>query len=164
MEELVRRYRRKGLLLDTNLLLPYLVGLLHPRYLEACGSRTRYFGQEDYPLLVRFVALFDPLVTTPHILTEVSNLIGQQLKGRVLTEVRALFHALIARLSERFEASATVSAQEDFLRFGLTDAAISMTPPNRYLVLTDDAQLDHLLRRRRVDVVNFNQVRAEAWR
>ena len=162
MEEVIRKYRRKGLLVDANLLVAYLVGSVHPRHLKDCRATTRYFGPEDFPLLSSFLSAFESIVTTPHILTEVSNLVGK-LKGPLLNEVRLLFRELVAVATEHFDWSATISAHEDFLRFGLADTAVSLLAPNRYLVLTDDARLADLLGRRHVDVVNFNHVRMSAW-
>ena len=77
MEALVAKYRRKGVLIDANLLLGYLVGSIHPRHLANCRATTRYFGEADFPLLNRFLIQFDRIITTPHVLTEVSNLGGR---------------------------------------------------------------------------------------
>lgn len=162
MVEIVRKYQRKGILVDANLLVAYLVGSVHPRHLKDCRATTRYFGPEDFPQLVQFLGFFEQIITTSHILTEVSNLAGK-LKGPLLTEVRLLFRELATISPEHFEASKIVSAHGDFLRFGLADTAISMVAPDRYLVLTDDARLADLLGRRSVDVVNFNHVRMGAW-
>jgi len=41
-----------------------------------------------------------------------------------------------------------LAAQEDFIRLGLADTAISTVAPNRYLVLTDEFALFGLLTRR----------------
>jgi hypothetical protein len=162
MEALIKKYRRKGVLLDANLLLGFLIGSLHPRHLEGCRATTKYFGPDDFPLLDRFLGQFEQIITTPHILTEVSNLAGR-LKEPLLTEFRALFRMVIAKLSEHFEPSQAVSAHPDFLRFGLADTAILMAAPKQCLVLTDDALLADLLGRRSVDVVNFNHVRVGSW-
>lgn len=77
LHSLVQKYRRKGILVDANLLVVLLVGKLGPEHLKNCrATKSNSFTPDDYSLLVQGVAKFDKLVTTPHILTEVSNLAG----------------------------------------------------------------------------------------
>lgn len=158
MEALVAKYRRKGVLIDANLLLGYLVGSIHPRHLANCRATTRYFSEADFPLLNRFLIQFDQIITTPHVLTEVSNL-GGRLPDSLHAGFRSLFRVVVGKMSEQFKPSQSVCGHEDFPRFGLTDTAISMIAPGRYLVLTDDLALFGLLAKRRIDAVNFNHVR-----
>jgi rRNA-processing protein FCF1 len=162
VESLIRKYRQKGLLIDANLLLGFLIGSLHPRHLTDCRATTKFFGPADFTLLERFLGQFKRVVTTPHVLTEVSNLAGR-LPSSLHTEFRLLFRAVIERLEEQLKPSRIVSAEIDFLRFGLTDTAISMVAAGQYLVLTDDVALAGLLAKRKIDVVNFNRIRVSAW-
>lgn len=69
-------YRRAGVLMDTNLLLLYLVGAFDPEEVPRF-KRTSQFTPADFALLVRFLELFQRIVTTPHVLTEAGNLAGQ---------------------------------------------------------------------------------------
>ncbi len=74
-ETLLARYKRKGVLVDSNLLLLLFVGLFDPARIKKF-KRTGHFSEVDFRLLVNFLAYFDKAITTPHILTEVSNLAG----------------------------------------------------------------------------------------
>jgi hypothetical protein len=67
----------KNLLLDTNLLLLYLIGGEDPKLLES-ARRLNAYVEEDFYLLIEFIEVngFTQLISTPHILTEASNLIG----------------------------------------------------------------------------------------
>ena len=147
--------------MDANLLIGYLVGSLSPHHLANCRA-TKGFTVEDFDLLRRFLEQFKQIVTTPHVLTEVSNLAGR-LPASLHMEFRKLFRKIIEELSEHFEPSQKVSAHNDFLRFGLADTAISMIAPNRFLVLTDELSLFGLLANRKVDVINFNHLRTIYW-
>lgn len=158
MQSLFTEYRSKGLLVDANLLLGYLIGSINPRYLATCHATTRHFGPEDFPLLDALLTKFERVVTTPHVLTEVSNLSGR-LPDAVLQQFRILFRGVTERLHEELPMSAEVCRNPDFIRFGVTDTAISMVARSKFLVLTDDVALYGLLRKRGVDVVNFNHVR-----
>ncbi len=69
-------HHRQGLLIDSNLLLLLFVGQYDPTRIQKF-KRTDQFTVGDYELLADYVEQFRELVTTPSILTEVSNLLGQ---------------------------------------------------------------------------------------
>jgi hypothetical protein len=154
---LIGQYRSAGILVDTNLLLLYFVGYYDPQQLER-WSRTKQFTPEDFAVLVTFLQEFDQVVSTPHVLTEVSNLLGQ-LQGYVRDRCFELFASDITRIRERHTPAETLSTSAAFTRFGITDAAISDASPGTYLVLTDDFPLYHYLSGKGVDVLNFNNIR-----
>ena len=159
LHPLVQKYRRKGILVDANLLVVLLVGKLGPAHLKNCrATKSKSFTPDDYSLLVQGVTKFDTLVTTPHILTEVSNLAGG-LPEPLLGEFRAVFRAVVESMSEQSRPAREIAWDAQFLRFGLTDTAITLIAPGRYLVLTVDLPLCGLLQRRKVDVINFNHFR-----
>jgi rRNA-processing protein FCF1 len=157
VDRAVARYRSAGVLVDANLLLMYFVGVFDreaiPRF-----KRTSQFTPEDFDLLYRFLSNFERVVTTPHILTEVSNLAGQlpdHLRERVFEKL-----ALgIPLLEERYTASKTIASGAPFVRFGLTDSAVLHHARGQYLVLTDDFRLSQYLQHEGVDVFNFNHLR-----
>ena len=157
----IEKYRRKGVLIDTNLLIVLLMGRLNPKHLTNCRA-TKSFSEEEFNMLARFVVQFDRIVTTPHILTEVSNLAGK-LPESLHEDFRAVFRHIIETLSEQSVPAVEIGKHDNFLRFGLTDTAISMIAPGSYLVLTDELALSGLLQSRGVDVINFNHVRMRAW-
>ena len=160
-DSLVRRYRHKGILVDSNPLIGLLVGRFNPAHLHNCRA-TKGFTEEDYELLERVVARFDQVVTTPHILTEVSNLGGKLPEGLV-TDFRVVFREVIKNLSEQPLAAKVIAQDSHFLRFGLTDTSITLIAPGSYLVLTGELDLYGLLLKRKVDVINFNHLRVFGW-
>lgn len=159
---LVSAYREKGLLIDTNLLLLYSVGKTERARIQRF-KRTVKFTVEEFDLLKRFLRLFTKVVTTPHVLTEVSNLMGQ-----LPQDLYALFYGAlvsqIAVLEERYTSSVSLAATTHFTRFGLTDSAIAELAPGQYLVLTDDLNLFGYLQNRGIDAINFNHLRQYAWK
>jgi hypothetical protein len=159
LHPLVQKYRRKGILVDANLLVVLLVGNLGPAHLKNCrATKSNSFTPDDFFRLQRFVVQFDTLVTTPHILTEVSNLAGR-LPEPLLGQFRALFRDVVKSLYEQSLPAKEIAQDAQFLRFGLTDTAIKMIAPGRYLVLTAEWRLCGLLQQRKVDVINFNHFR-----
>lgn len=151
------RYRSAGVLVDTNLLLLYFVGAFD-RHQISRFKRTAQFNGEDFDLLVDFLGRFSRVATTPHILTEVSNLAGQ-LHDAAKHGVLERLKAGLALLDEQFAPAGEISSHTSFARFGITDSAILHHARGRYLVLTDDFRLSQYLLHEGLDVINFNHLR-----
>ena len=161
INELVSRYQNKGLLIDTNLLLLYFIGNYDPNRIPGF-KRTMAFTVDEFWLLIGFLGVFDKLMTTPNVLTEVSNLSGQ-----LPANLRAPFHSdfanRIALLEEHYVPSVGASSLAHFNKFGLTDSGIVQLVKDKFLVLTDDLKLAGYLQNRGIDVINFNHIRSFAW-
>ncbi len=159
--ELIVRYKNLGILIDTNILLCYLVGLLNPERIPLF-KRTAQFLAEDFALLSTLLGHFKKIVTTPNILAEVNSL-SQQLKGADHTKLFDIFAKQIQVLDEHYVESRIAAQREEFTRLGLTDSAIIDLTPKKYLVLTDDFTLANYLAKNGVDVINFNHIRVAGW-
>jgi hypothetical protein len=160
--EMIQRHIKEGILLDTNLLLLYLVGRFNPN-LIAKFKRTRTFSEEDFETLVRLLALFTTKLTTPNILTEVSNLAGQ-LEDRARAECFEVLAHEIQLLDERYVPSEDAAKHTAFRKFGLTDITIISLAKDKPLVLTEDLALCNYLLSQKVDAINFNNIRAINWK
>ncbi len=159
--EMISRYKTKGLLIDTNLLLLYVVGMYDPDRIQIF-KRTMAFTVDEFLLLATIFESFDKVITTPNVLTEVSNLSGQ-LPKNLHSYFYSDFAARIPVLAERYTASGTISASAHFNKFGLTDSGIVDTVKDSYLVLTDDLMLFGYLQNFGIDAINFNHIRQLAW-
>src|SRR6266446_8971329 len=161
INQLIMIYKPKGLLEDTNLLLLYFIGAYDPERISRF-KRTMAFTIDEFLLLAMFLGLFEKIITTPNILTEVSNLSGQ-----LPENLRAFFWEYFAGrmldLQESYTPSTTISASPHFTKFGLTDSGIVGLVKDKYLVLTDDLKLAAYLQNLDIDVINFNHIRAIAW-
>ena len=148
--EYIRRYRDKGILLDTNLLVLYFVGL-HDRNLVGVHKRVTKYIPEDYDQLIALLARFRTVATTPHILAETSNLLDESL--------RALLGVAVPEFAERYTEGRIVIQDVHFARLGLTDCAIADVAANQFLVITDDLPLYLMLERRGIEALNFTYLR-----
>ncbi len=157
VQVLLAKYRTRGILIDTNILLLYLVGLVNrqriPRF-----KRTAQFIPEDYDLLLQIVDGFQKVITTPNIMTEVNSL-ANQLGEPERSQCLIIFAKLISRIIEKYTKSNLIANQEMFSRFGLTDCGIMYLAKDKYLVLTDDLKLSLYLKAQGIDVINFNNLR-----
>ena len=157
IDELILKYIKKGILIDTNLLLLFLMGLVDAKQIEKF-KRTSQFTIEDFFLIEKLLDLFQSRVTTPNILTEVSNLGGQlsePLKSRFLDRLEQQ----VTVLSEKYCPSAEACAHHYFKKCGLTDSTILSIADSELLVLTDDFKLAGLISSVGIDVINFNHIR-----
>jgi hypothetical protein len=101
-------------------------------------------------------------VTTPNVLTEVSNMVSQ-IGGETATKLRVMLGTVIEALDERYVPSAEASKVEEFRRLGLTDASLLLLERGDLLVLTDDRHLYSALQSKGIAAINFHHVRDRAW-
>lgn len=124
-EHVINKFLPRGVLVDTNLLLLYAVGQYDEELLlPGRFDRLAAYSLEDFHLLSRLMSLFQVRVTTPHVLTEVSNWAGYlpQLQKVVCLQT---FPATFRGFAE-IPAEAHVSFEHSQFRFlGLTDVAIA---------------------------------------
>jgi rRNA-processing protein FCF1 len=158
---LIQTHCRRGILVDTNLLLLYFVGLLDRNQVQRF-KRTQQYTAGDHQTLVALLKRFDKVVTTPNILTEVSNLSGQ-LGEPLRSRYFSAFAREISLLTEHYIESTRLAEAEHFVPFGLADTAILSLGAAGHLVLTDDSPLTQRLQKIGADVINFNHIRTLAW-
>jgi rRNA-processing protein FCF1 len=157
VSDLLAKYYSKGILIDTNILLLYLVGRVN-RDRIARFKRTATFLPEDYDLLLELTNNFQKVITMPNILTEVNSL-ANQLGEPERRECLIIFTELISQITEKYIDSKIVKQHTEFSRFGLTDCGIIILAKDKYLVLTEDLKLHLYLKAYGVDTINFNNLR-----
>jgi hypothetical protein len=157
VDQLIRKHIEKGILIDSNLLLLYFMGEFD---LAQIGQfkRTRQFTVQDFDLIRKLISLARRIVTTPNILTEVSNL-ASQLPESVRSRFLERLNQRLEVLAEEYCPSVTGCAHPYFSRCGLTDAVIMQIAQNQYLVVTEDFRLAGLISQSGIDVINFNHIR-----
>ncbi|MBV9493689.1 MAG: hypothetical protein JOZ54_05555 [Acidobacteria bacterium] len=150
LDQLIAKTRRAGLLIDANILLLQVLGRFKPQLI---GSSTRLekYTRVDLDLVNRLVRRFDRLVTTPHILTEVSDLAPDEYWSAFVNDLMVF--------DETFVPARELVLGGDIQRLGLADAAIARCAQEGVLVLTDDLPLSQRLAKRRHHVLNLNHLR-----
>ncbi|HEX3799916.1 MAG TPA: hypothetical protein VH413_14575 [Verrucomicrobiae bacterium] len=159
LENIFGKHRKQAILLDTNILMLYLVGLTNRSLIQRFKPiSNQRFSESDFDLLCEIISRFKNLITTPHILTEVSNH-SDKLKGKDRWKFCNVIRLFITESDEHYSPSKELSQQEYFPEFGLTDTAISKVAAGKFFVLTTDFKLAALLGKRNIDVRNFTQLR-----
>ena len=157
LQQLFEKYRSKGAILDTNLLLVYLIGRYRVR-LVGEFKRTQKYSQIDFTIIRKTVRYFVRVVVTPHILAEVSNF-SRQVQEQHQSGCARELARIVDEAKEEFVPATEICAVPDFASVGITDAGIEKSAAGRYLVVTDDFSLSNRLQRNAVDAVNFYHLR-----
>lgn len=161
MQDLINKYRLKGVLIDTNLLLLLLIGGLDKKLITTF-KRLNAYQISDYELLTRLIDGFSKIITTPHILTEVCNLTNG-LYGKTLSDFFDFFKNSIVLIEEIYEKSNDIVNCPGFNSYGLADTAILNLANNNFLVITDDLKFANFACSQSADVINFNHIREYSW-
>lgn len=158
VDVLIGKYIRKGVLIDSNLALLYLVGGYDLNLVgDGKYNKLSKYNGDDYGLLLRLKNLFMKSVTTPHVLAEVSNLTND-LPERTKTEILKKFYETFVPIEELPVASMEAAQWQDFHFLGLTDSALALVS-RKYLIVTDDARLVKKMNDSGFEALNFNHLR-----
>jgi hypothetical protein len=144
-------------IVDTNLLVLLVVGRASRAYISK-HKRLTAFVQEDYDALVRILGNASELLVTPHALAEASNLaayIGEPARSEVL----GVLQNLIRSATEVPVASKSAAERQEFIRLGLTDAAMLEVTSQEIVLLSTDLALCIAAESTGKLAMNFNHVR-----
>jgi len=161
LSKCLAKHRQSGVAIDTNLLLLLWVGNFD-RSLIQRFKRTQKYTEADFDLLVALGQQIRLLVTTPNILTEVSNLAGQ-LHEDTAQEFRSEMRIDIEKFDERHFPCKLIVKEDTFIPLGLTDSTLTLLARQKTLILTDDLPLYVQLAAAKLPVINFTHVRSAAY-
>lgn len=149
--------RVETLILDTNLLVLFVVGTASRDYITS-HKRLTEFVPQDYDCLLEIVSRAKTVLVTPNTLSETSNLaayIAEPAKGNVMR----VLGKLISDSEELYVKSSEAAAAQEFIHLGLTDAALICAGEGGAVILTTDLDLHLAVLARGKDSVNFNNLR-----
>jgi len=149
------RHIGKAAILDSNLLLLYWCAEFDPTLVKRF-KRLNSFGETDFELLSETLKVFSELRTTPHVLTEVSNL-ANSLPGHLKDDWSEHFANRVRLIPEEWTSATTIVASP-LIWLGLTDAALA-TLATMHVILTIDFALSNALASQGLNVINFNYLR-----
>ena len=152
----LKQYIGKPVILDSNLLLFHWCAGFDPG-LVTSFKRLNSFQEEDIELLSETLKVFSVLRTTPHVLTEVSNL-ANSLPEWVKEDWSEFFSKQIQVISEEWTSAATIATGK-FMWLGLTDAALAALAKT-HVIFTLDFPLANSLESQGLNVINFTHLRS----
>lgn len=140
------------LLLDTNVLVLFIVGLIRPEEIGK-AKRVQEFDRDDFDLIAHWASQTREHISTAHVLAETSNFIGSGHQEITKGACEAL-GAYVANLTEiPFPAKGIVSTEE-YRSLGLTDAAVFLLSERNTRVISTDFHLCNRLAAKGVDAIN----------
>lgn len=143
-------------ILDTNVLLLYLVGQTDPSLLKTF-KRVDSFETTDLRLLADVLRSFDELLTTPHVLSEASNFVDQCPPYRRV-ELTAVLRQFAETHTERYEEALRLVGRDEFRWLALTDTGLSSLSMHAVVITTDYRLANHIAYQGG-HVINFNHLR-----
>lgn len=160
---LVARFRDKGVLIDTNLLLVLLVGNIDPRLIGKT-ARTEKYSRDDYERIRDVLAFFNRFIILPQVLTEAGNLLKRNCPtASILQDLHLEFQRFVhgGETRESRVLSRRITFHPAFPDLGYADAAILSTANGKYLVFTDDGPLQGVAWQFGLDVLPFEWLRLD---
>lgn len=151
--------RNRIAVIDTNLLLVYLVGCVEPQLIIKFKKTNSRYCVEDFKILDELFGNFNKFVTTPNVLTEVSNL-GGQLSGQNKECFFALLSGFIQKTAEKYIPSPEISKDNLFIKYGITDRGLLELASKEHLIITDDFRLSAYCNSLGFHSINFNHLRS----
>jgi len=152
---LLKPYLGKSAILDANVLLLHWCASFDPELIHTF-KRLNSFEQGDLELLDESLKLFSVLRTTPHVLTEVSNL-ANALPAWRKDDWAEHFPHRIELISEEWIAAKSV-VSNPLMSLGLTDVILAQFASS-HVVITIDWPLTNSLETQGLQVVNFTRLR-----
>jgi hypothetical protein len=141
---------KEPILLDTNLLLLFVVGaasLKHKSslsYLKMHKRLRNEYSEDDYAMLLEMIQDAPNIIITPNTMTETSNLL-RHIDNPAKSNIALYMRDFIAGQPETYINSTKGAARGEFVRLGLTDAVlleVSMLTNNEVPVILLTADLD----------------------
>jgi predicted nucleic acid-binding protein len=155
LADLVRKHQA-GLLLDTNVLLHY-VAMVTDKASAVEWTRSTAFGESHFLALEVATRAARRLVTTPHVLTEATDLADRGMPDHLQDRFRETLRQFALATEERQVKARVVAGDPVFKRLGLADLAQAFhRKRSRPLVLTIDFPLYIELANRELPVANLN--------
>lgn len=146
----------RRVVLDTALLLLWLVGRTDLNLLRTF-KRVSSFAPEDVYLLTDLLSNTTDVITTPHVLAEVSNFVDQSPQYSRQALIRS-FQAFAESHPELYLEAKSLVARPQFFSLGLTDTGL-VELSSQTAILTVDYRLVGKIQAFGGSAENFNNLR-----
>jgi len=127
------------ILIDSNALIVFLVGVIDPRLLKN-HKRTSIYEEEDFNDLVAVIGDLKKVIVLPNVWTEVDNLLND-FRGHYKDTYVGEITKTIKATTEKFLASENATQSPSFFDLGLTDSLILEYSKKCQMLITSDSQL-----------------------
>lgn len=162
IEFLAYKHHSNGVIIDTNIMLVYIVGHYDINYISQF-ERTKDYCADDYKNMDYVLSHFGKKVITTHILAELSNLSKQAWKDKKLDYFN-VFGKLLEKTNEHCINKDILLNLPLLPKLGVTDLGIIEAAKEfGCLIFTDDFPMSGYASKQGIDVLNFNHIRGQQW-
>ena len=162
-EKDIRLYFRKGIIVDTGPLILLLAGYYN---YDSIGKSklTAEFIKRDFDILTSFLSKFRKIIVTPHVLSEVSNLINTRVHKSDFADFIEKIIENLSDFKEVYVQKDEIISREELKKVGITDTGILLAcERDNNLILTKDFRFKGLCISKGLPVIHFDRLRAESW-
>ena len=162
---IIIEYKSKGIIIDTNLLILFIVGKYDILYIEKCNRvKDKKYTVDDYKFINNLLSLFYKIYVTPHVLAELSNLSFKDIKDQAFLEYFEYVLKIIKATLEVHISKDIILDIPMFKKFGFADTSIfELATKENLPVITDDLKLHHYLIGFGIRSINMDSIRATLW-
>jgi rRNA-processing protein FCF1 len=151
---LIEKYRSKGIVVDTNLMLLVAVGSYDHRRISTF-KRTQKYNYLIFRLVISVLERFELRYTTPNVVTELDNL-SRYLREDEWVAISKSLGSLIPSFIEIYTASRELLRHPLHSALGAADC--SMAVISDVLIFTDDLPFASRLERQGREVLNLSHL------
>jgi rRNA-processing protein FCF1 len=163
----ISSYRRTNpaasLIIDTNILLLFFIGIFDPCYLKECPLMTdngKNYTKNHFELMKKILEIFlNKIIITPHVLSEINMLSRKRVKPE--SRMNSLFAKIIQQLErcrEEHVELKIILENGGILKFGFTDISlIEAAKKNKWAILTDELNL-YVAYRESIAIIYFSSI------
>lgn len=154
------RTGRRGIIIDSNLLVIYLVGLYGKEYVEKFLTSKTLLGDFEIIKWLMQKYKFEKCIVTPQIMAEVSNLTFDHFTEPGLTTYIQRALTFIKNAHEEHTHKDELLSKYHLPKLGFADSSIiEVAKKGNYLVLTEDVKLAAMLSKEGCVALNINHLR-----
>jgi hypothetical protein len=162
LKGILYEYTSKGIIVDTNLIILYIVGFYDITYIEKFGRvKNKGYTKEDFLALKKLLESFRSLFLTPQILAEISNLSFNDVSDKRFVAYFDEMLRVITNVNEKYIPKNILVKIPSLIKFGFTDLSIfELAKKENLPVVTDDFKLHGFLSFHGIRSINMDQIRA----
>lgn len=167
----IAKHQPEGIIVDTNILILFLIGNYDPNLIKNCGiinNSNKQYSISDIELLKKIFSLFRKIVITPQIIAELSNIsitgkhgiYGDKLTSYVQTVINFLKAA-----EERHQKSDCLWGMELWVisEYGFTDMTMfELSKQTKMPILTDDLSF-YNYSYEKVPIIKFEYIKYQRY-
>lgn len=164
-EDLISEHQAYGVLIDTNLLMLYLIGIFDLDKLkpDRIPKRINKYSIDNFQQLKTLVSFFKHKYTTPGVLVETWNFLENMFDEQYFRSFRDFIAKEFKVYRERLLAKNDIMAEENFLELGFTDCSIQEAASfHNLLIVTDDLAAHIKFSRQGLSSLNMTNI-MQGW-